>query len=114
MWRQGSPAPPAAPLTAQCPATRDNRLFDFATISLTMAATRCANSRGEHMKIAWKAVAAFSSLVLVSCGGGGGNAAISKSFNYGAPQAPSSTELAAASSAKSSVTASSSFGSSPD
>lgn len=66
------------------------------------------------MKIAWKAVAAFSSLVLVSCGGGGGNAAISKSFNYGAPQAPSSTELAAASSAKSSVTASSSFGSSPD
>lgn len=66
------------------------------------------------MKIAWKAAVGFASLVLVSCGGGGGNAAVSKTFNYGAPQAPSTSEQAAASSAKTSVTASSGFGSSPD
>lgn len=66
------------------------------------------------MKIAWKAAVAFASLVLVSCGGGGGNAAVSKTFNYGAAQAPTSSEQAAATSAKTSVTASSSFGTSPD
>ncbi len=66
------------------------------------------------MKIALKAAVVFASLAIVSCGGGGGNAAISKTFNYGTAQAPSTSEQTAAVSAKSSVTASSSFGSSPD
>src|SRR3954469_5436068 len=73
-----------------------------------------AHSRGEHMKIALKAAVASASLALISCGGGGGNAALSRTFTYGAAQAPTSSEQVAASSAKSSVTASSSFGSSPD
>ena len=66
------------------------------------------------MKLVQKAAVAFVSVLLVSCGGGGGNAALSKTFTYGAAQAPTSSEQIAASSAKSSVTASSSFGSSPD
>lgn len=66
------------------------------------------------MKIVQKAAVALASLVLASCGGGGGNAALSKTFSYGAAQAPTSSEQVAASSAKSSVTASQSFGSSPD
>jgi hypothetical protein len=66
------------------------------------------------MKTAWKAAVVFASLALVSCGGGGGNAAVSKTFNYGAAQAPTTSEQAAGSAAKTSVTASSGFGASPD
>jgi len=64
------------------------------------------------MKIGWKTAAA-ASLLLVSCGGDS-NAALSKNFNYGAPQAPSTAELSAASSAQGTVSSSSSFGTSPD
>lgn len=66
------------------------------------------------MKIDWKAAVAFSSLVLAACGGGGGNAALSKSFNYGAPSAPTAAEQTAATSAQGTMTATSSFGTSPD
>ena len=66
------------------------------------------------MKIAWKTAAALTSLLLASCGGGGGNAALSKTFNYGAPQAPTTAEQGAAASAATSVSATSSFGTSPD
>ena len=66
------------------------------------------------MKIVQKAAVALASVVLVSCGGGGGNAALSKTFSYGAAQAPTTAEQTAATSAKSSVTASSSFGATPD
>jgi hypothetical protein len=64
------------------------------------------------MKIVWKTAAAVAFLALVSCGGGG-NAALSKNFNYGAPQAPSTAEQSAATSAQGTVSTSSSFGSSP-
>jgi hypothetical protein len=57
--------------------------------------------------------AAVASLLLASCGGGG-NAALSKNFNYGAPQAPTIAEQSAATSAQGTVSSTSSFGSSPD
>src|SRR5690349_12488270 len=66
------------------------------------------------MKNVWKATAALASLALAACGGGAGNAALSKTFNYGAPQAPTATEQSAASSAQSTVTSTSTFGTSPD
>lgn len=66
------------------------------------------------MKIAWKATVAFASLLLASCGGGGGNAALSKTFNYGAMTAPSPAEQTAATSAQGTVSSTSSFGTSPD
>ena len=65
------------------------------------------------MKIVWKTAAAVASVMLVSCGGGG-NAAISKNFNYAASQAPTASEQAAATSAQGTVSSTSSFSSSPD
>jgi len=65
------------------------------------------------MKTARKITAAALSLALASCGGGG-NAALSKNFNYGAAQAPTSSEQLAASSAQGAVSSSASFGSAPD
>src|SRR5207253_2866619 len=68
---------------------------------------------GEHMKIVWKSVAAVASLMLASCGGGGGNAAISKNFTYGAPQAPTTAEQTAATSAQGTVSTTAGFGGTP-
>jgi hypothetical protein len=47
------------------------------------------------------------------CGGSDGNAAVGKTFNYGAAQPPTSTETSAVTSASSGVTASSGFSSAP-
>ena len=52
-------------------------------------------------------------LVLLASCGNDGNAALSKTFNYGQPQAPTTAETSAASSAQSSVTATASFSGSP-
>jgi hypothetical protein len=65
------------------------------------------------MKIVGKITAALALLALASCGGGG-NAALSKSFNYGAAQAPTSSEQLAATSAQGAVSSSATFGSAPD
>jgi len=65
------------------------------------------------MKMARKIVAAVACFSLASCGGGG-NAALSRTFNYGAAQAPSSSEQLAAASAQSAVSSSSTFGTAPD
>ena len=48
-------------------------------------------------------------VLLAACGGSGGNAAVSKTFSYGAPQAPTSTESTAATSAQSSLSAAANF-----
>ena len=67
------------------------------------------------MKIVLKAAAAIASLALVSCGGSsGGNAAIGRTFNYGAPQPPTTAEQSAATSAQGSMNAASSFGAGPN
>jgi len=66
------------------------------------------------MKSFWKAAAAVASLVLASCGGGDGNAAISKTFNYAAGQAPNANEQSAATSAQSGVSSTSTFNTTPD
>jgi hypothetical protein len=53
--------------------------------------------------------------LLAACGGGsGGNAAVSKTFNYGAAQPPTASEQAAALSAESAVSDTTAFGSAPD
>ncbi len=52
--------------------------------------------------------------LLAACGGSSGNAALSKSFNYGAPQAPSQAEQSAATSAQSSLQGTASFSTAPD
>jgi hypothetical protein len=65
------------------------------------------------MKSFWKAAAAVASLVLASCGGGG-NAAISKTFNYSAAQAPNANEQSAATSAQGAVSTTSTFNTTPD
>ena len=65
------------------------------------------------MKRVRQITAAVASLALASCGGGG-NAALSKNFNYGAAQAPTSSEQLAATSAQGAVSSSSTFGSAPD
>ena len=52
--------------------------------------------------------------LLFGCGGSGGNAALSKSFNYGAAQAPTTQEQSAASSADNSVHTTASFSTAPD
>jgi|GraSoiStandDraft_4_1057263.scaffolds.fasta_scaffold213574_2 hypothetical protein len=64
------------------------------------------------MKIVWK-TAAVASLLLASCGGDS-NAALSKNFNYGAAQAPTTAEQSAATSAQGTVSSTSTFGSSPN
>jgi hypothetical protein len=65
------------------------------------------------MKIVWKTASAVVALALISCGGGG-NAALSKNFNYGSPAAPTASEQSAATSAQSTVSSTSTFGTSPD
>jgi hypothetical protein len=59
------------------------------------------------------AFAAVVSLLAAACGGGG-NAALSKNFNYGAPQAPSVTEQSAAGSAQDGIASAASFSTTPD
>jgi hypothetical protein len=59
-------------------------------------------------------VAACALAAAVACGGGdGGSAALSRTFNYGAQQAPTAGEQAAANSAQSSVSDTASFAASP-
>ena len=53
-------------------------------------------------------------LLLAACGGSGSNAALTKTFNYGAPQAPSASEQSAASSAQSGLSDTAGFSASPD
>lgn len=52
--------------------------------------------------------------LLAACGGGGGNAALSKTFNYGASQAPSTSEQSAANSAQASLSDATAFSATPD
>src|SRR5260370_1970929 len=59
-------------------------------------------------------VSICSLAVLAACGGSSGNAALSRSFNYGASQAPSTSEQSAASSAQTSLSQTASFSSAPD
>jgi hypothetical protein len=67
------------------------------------------------MKTHWiKISAAFSIALAAACGGSaGGNAALSKSFSYGAPTTPTSSETAAASSAQTNLADTKSFSSAP-
>jgi len=55
-------------------------------------------------------------VLLVACGGGGtsGNAAVSKTFNYGAAQPPTTAEQVAGVSAQTAVSDTAAFGSAPD
>jgi len=64
------------------------------------------------MKLA-RIPAAASLLLLAACGSDG-NAALSKQFNYGSPQSPTSSEQTAISSAESSVSDTAAFNSSAD
>ncbi len=57
--------------------------------------------------------AAVCAALLAACGGSSGNAALSKTFTYGAATAPNSNESAAASSAQSNLSTTTSFSSSP-
>src|SRR5438105_603883 len=82
--------------------------FLISDILLVRCGDRRTNSRGEHMKNVCKVAAALATLALAACGGGAGNAALSKTFNYGAPQAPSTAEQTAASSAQSTTVSSTS------
>ena len=66
------------------------------------------------MKIVLRGMSAAASIALLAaCGGSSGNAALSKTFNYGAAQAPSSSESSAASSAQTNLSAAAGFSSSP-
>jgi hypothetical protein len=76
--------------------------------------TAAQTGEGNTMKNVCKVAATLASLALAACGGGGGNAALSKTFTYGAPQAPSTAEQTAASSAQTTVTSSGNFGTAPD
>src|SRR5258708_38706560 len=60
------------------------------------------------------AVPVRSLAVLAACGGGSGNAALSRSFDYGTSQAPSTGEQSAAASAQTSLSQTASFSSAPD
>src|SRR5437660_1221292 len=67
------------------------------------------------MKITSTHIAAAACIALVAaCGGNGGNAALSKSFNYGAAQAPSTSEQSAAGSAQASLSDTTAFSAAPD
>lgn len=67
------------------------------------------------MKISTKFSAAAISIALAAaCGGSADNAALTKSFTYGAPQAPSSAESSAASTAQSDLSSTTSFSTQPD
>lgn len=60
------------------------------------------------------AFAAVLPVFALACGGGGGNAALDKNFNYGAPAAPTASEQSAATSAQDGVSSAAAFSSSPD
>lgn len=60
-----------------------------------------------------KILAAAALSLLTACGGSG-NAALSKSFNYGAASTPTTTETAAATSAQDSLSQTSGFSTAPD
>src|SRR5712691_385495 len=67
------------------------------------------------MKIDLRNVAAAASIALLAaCGGSSGNAALSKTFTYGAAQSPSSSEQSAASTAQVDLSNTAGFNSSPD
>src|SRR5205085_345141 len=59
-------------------------------------------------------VAAVVSMLLLAACGSSGNAALNRSFTYGTPQAPSSSEQSAASSAQSTLSDTTSFSGSAD
>jgi hypothetical protein len=61
-----------------------------------------------------KIVLVFPAIALLAGCGSSGSAALSKNFNYGAPQAPSATEQAAATSAQGSLSDAAAFSASPD
>jgi hypothetical protein len=67
------------------------------------------------MKIDLRNVAAAASIALLAaCGGSSGNAALAKTFTYGAAQAPSSAESQAATTAQTNLSATAGFNSAPD
>jgi hypothetical protein len=66
------------------------------------------------MKIALRSIPAAASLALLAACGGSGNAALSKTFTYGAAQAPSSSESSATSSAQTNLSAAAGFSAHPD
>jgi hypothetical protein len=59
-------------------------------------------------------VPAVAAIALLAACGGSGNAALSKSFNYGAPQAPTTAETSAASSAQANLASTTSFSAGAD
>ncbi|HEY6909341.1 MAG TPA: hypothetical protein VI356_08230 [Myxococcales bacterium] len=61
-----------------------------------------------------KIVLVFPAVALLAGCGSSGNAALSKTFSYGAPQAPSAAEQAAATSAQSSLSDAAAFSAAPD
>src|SRR4051812_49749426 len=61
-----------------------------------------------------KRVVLIAPFVLLAACGNSGNAALSKTFNYGAPQAPTTAETAAGNSAQSSVSTTAAFNGSPN
>jgi hypothetical protein len=69
-------------------------------------------TRMKRIVLAFPAAACVA--LLAGCGSSSGNAALSKSFSYGAPQAPSASEQAAASSAQASLSDATAFASAPD
>jgi len=66
------------------------------------------------MKTTFRSVPAVAVLALLAACGGSGNAALSKTFNYGSPQAPSSQEQSAAASAQSGMADSAAFNATAD
>lgn len=66
------------------------------------------------MKNSMKLLAAASLGLLAACGGSGSNAALSRSFTYGAATAPTTQESSAASSAQGNLALTTGFSSAPD
>ena len=66
------------------------------------------------MKNSMKLSSAAALAVLAGCGGSSGNAALSKSFNYTAATAPTTSESAAASSAQGNLAQTTGFSTAPD
>src|SRR5260370_29554315 len=58
--------------------------------------------------------AALCAALFAACGGSSGNAALSKTFTYGAAVAPTTSEQTAASSAQDGLSSTTSFSSTPD
>jgi hypothetical protein len=61
-----------------------------------------------------KIVVVFPAVALLAGCGGSGSAALSRTFNYGAPQAPSAAEQSAATSSQSSLSDAAAFSAAPD